>query len=110
MIDTVRRLVEMAYLYAWGSDGSADKRDEFRNLYSRMCEKYPIGNFVWDGRLFTWSLDTDSDDFMAAAKIYNDVVDGTHYQKQVDALRDMGWSSSAADLVRHLASQGVVVH
>lgn len=36
--------------------------------------------------------------------------EGTFYQRQVDALRRMGWDKTADDLVKDLALQGVVVH
>lgn len=52
----------------------------------------------------------DSADREAALAIYAHVMDGTHYQRQVDALRDMGWVASAARLRQHLAEQGVTVH
>jgi hypothetical protein len=34
--DALRRILEMAYRYAWGADGDADKRDEFRAIYEPL--------------------------------------------------------------------------
>jgi hypothetical protein len=53
---TSRRLIEMAYLYAWGPAGDADLRDEWHNLYrSANC-----GSMIYNGRYngrtdFSWS-------------------------------------------------------
>jgi hypothetical protein len=49
----LRRMLEMAYLYAWGTEGSSELRDEFHILYSAVA--YRVGSFVWDGQEFLWS-------------------------------------------------------
>ena len=49
----LRRLVELAYLYAWGKDGNADIRDEFRQNFSEV--KSSTGVFTYEGAgKFRW--------------------------------------------------------
>lgn len=49
-----RRLIEMAYCWAWGVGGSADARDEFRTLLAGLG--LGLGNsFLYHGHgKFTW--------------------------------------------------------
>jgi len=48
----LRRLLEMAYLYAWGPEGSADARDEWWAL--KACVECVVGTMRWDSHTFTW--------------------------------------------------------
>jgi len=52
----------------------------------------------------------DWEDRAAALAIAEHVADGTHYQRQVDALREMGWVAESEKVKRDLAMQGVVVN
>lgn len=49
------------------------------------------------------------DDMRVADAILAHVLDGTHYQRQIDALRDLGWFASADRQVQDLLAQGVHV-
>lgn len=47
----VRKLFEMAYCFAWGVDGNADLRDEFRLCRETLVQ---VGKMSYDGQRFTW--------------------------------------------------------
>ena len=47
------------------------------------------------------------EDFQAANDILDHLLDGSHYQRQVDALREMGNSLGAERLRERLAVQGI---
>ncbi len=49
----MRRLLEMAYLFAWGPDGTADRRDEWWELKALLPNVGTMcyggnGKFRWD--------------------------------------------------------------
>jgi hypothetical protein len=46
----MRRLVSMAYLYAWGPDGDHLERSAFRDA----ARVVGYNKFSWDGTFFTW--------------------------------------------------------
>lgn len=55
-IETLRQLLEMAYLHAWGKDGSAELRDTWRTLKQNLNKHYPkLGFCVYGGNgKFMW--------------------------------------------------------
>ena len=53
---------------------------------------------------------TDPEDLEAAEAIVDHLLDGSHYQRQVDALRAMGAAKSAERMKADLAKQGIVVN
>jgi hypothetical protein len=58
------------------------------------------------------SIDSETcsiEDAEAAEAIYNHVMDGTHYQRQIDALRSLGMHGNAAREIESLRKQGVQV-
>ena len=50
-----------------------------------------------------------SDDIEASCEMFDKVVDGGFYQREVDAMRSMGWNASAEKLKRQLAEQGIAI-
>jgi hypothetical protein len=54
-IKSLRALIEMAYLHAWGPRGSADARYEFRIAYLAIQTDFPhVGDFLFQGEGFLW--------------------------------------------------------
>ena len=63
-------------------------------------------------RIFINESDADREpleNLEAANAIYDHLLDGTHYQRQVDAFRAMGWDKTAERVKIDLAAQGIVV-
>ena len=57
-VEAARSVTEQLYLNAWGPDGDADQRDEFRQVvHPAMQVVFSVGQFTYlgDGK-FEWSM------------------------------------------------------
>jgi hypothetical protein len=51
----LQRLLELSYLYCWGTDGKWKLRDEWRILYYNLCDEYDLGEMDYVGQgEFKW--------------------------------------------------------
>jgi len=56
------RLLEMAYLYAWGPDGSYELRQEWHKLNDDLLGLKLVRPYMtWDGDKFHWSTKKPKD-------------------------------------------------
>lgn len=57
-IDFLRKLIEFAYLFAWGPQGSTEKSNEFNQSLKRI--EPLVGTFTYDGNnSFLWEIEED---------------------------------------------------
>ena len=49
-----RRLLEMAYLYAWGVEGNSDLRDEWKELFKNLTKQTKGGFLYLGNNKFRW--------------------------------------------------------
>ncbi len=51
--ESLRRIIEQAYLYAWGAEGTIYKRADFKENYARLSAQSGYFLYNGDGK-FTW--------------------------------------------------------